>query len=74
MAPKAGLIFPFPGEINRAKSLRERKRERATERVNRNVPKLLRLVECFWVFFFSCSSCLGRSLLSVTVTLSGAII
>jgi len=32
MGPKAGLIFPFPGEINRVKKKRERKRGRARER------------------------------------------
>lgn len=46
MGPKAGLIFPFPGEINRVKSLRERERDRENERasINRNLLKLLRLV------------------------------
>lgn len=27
MGPKAGLIFPFPGEINRVKKEREKERE-----------------------------------------------
>lgn len=73
MAPKAGLIFPFPGEINRAKSMREKEREVKRERESKQ--KYAEAAAFGWkLFFFSCSSCLGRFFLSVTLTLSGVII
>lgn len=50
MAPKAGLIFPFPGEINRAKSMREKEREVKRERESKQ--KYAEAAAFGWKLFF----------------------